>query len=536
MATEQFLHGVEVVEIDTGLRPIETVRASVIGLVGTAPDADEVKFPLNTPVLITGSRQEAAGLGTKGTLPWSIDGIFDQAGAAVVVIRIENAELVENESVTRGATDTDALTETPVETIVSASFGAETYVRDTDFVQDGNNIRWLQAKRTHTETLTRGAGATDALTKTPGVFILSAVQSPVVYLRGKDYKLTGNTIEWLTGGQAPATASTYTVTYQYDAAPVADDVYTVTYKKRLTDNQILSNVIGGINDTTGQYEGVHALLAAQSVVKLTPRILIVPGFSHQAAVVTELLGIADRLRGVIIADGPNTTDADAITYREMWGSPRVYLVDPWVKVWDTALDTEVMQPASARVAGVLNKSDNERGFWWSPSNREIYGILGPARHVDFALGDPYSRANYLNENRVATIIQKDGFRLWGNRTCASDQKWMFLNVRRTADMINESLLQAHMWAVDRNINRTLVVDVLDGVNAYLRHLRAVGAIINGTAWADPDLNTPDQIMQGKLYIDFDFSANYPAEHIIFRSHLTPDYLVEIFQDIQEDLQ
>jgi phage tail sheath protein FI len=49
-----------------------------------------------------------------------------------------------------------------------------------------------------------------------------------------------------------------------------------------------------------------------------------------------------------------------------------------------------------------------------------------------------------------------------------------------------------MWAVDRNITKTYIEDVLEGVNAYLRHLRTVGAIINGQAWADPELNTPDQ--------------------------------------------
>ena len=40
-----FLHGVEVIEIDAGPRPIQTVKSSVIGIVGTAPDADPDAFP-----------------------------------------------------------------------------------------------------------------------------------------------------------------------------------------------------------------------------------------------------------------------------------------------------------------------------------------------------------------------------------------------------------------------------------------------------------------------------------------------------------
>ncbi|SMG64242.1 phage tail sheath protein, partial [methanotrophic bacterial endosymbiont of Bathymodiolus sp.] len=123
------------------------------------------------------------------------------------------------------------------------------------------------------------------------------------------------------------------------------------------------------------------------------------------------------------------------------------------------------------------KSDAERGFWWSPSNREIRGLMGTVRSVDFALGDTNARANFLNENEVATIIQKNGFRLWGNRSCSADPKWAFLSVRRTADMINESLLRAHMWAVDRNISKTYIEDVLEGVNAYLRYLRTLGIVV-----------------------------------------------------------
>ena len=51
---DQFLHGVEVIEINDGSRPIKTVKSSVIGLVGTAPQG-----PVNTPTLILGSRKKA---------------------------------------------------------------------------------------------------------------------------------------------------------------------------------------------------------------------------------------------------------------------------------------------------------------------------------------------------------------------------------------------------------------------------------------------------------------------------------------------
>jgi phage tail sheath protein FI len=391
-----FLHGVEVIEIDAGPRPIQTVNSAIIGIVGTAPDANSEAFPLNTPVLVAGSRLEAALLDTvgngDGTLPAAMDGIFDQAGAVVVVVRVEE------------------------------------------------------------------------------------------------------------GG---------------------------------TETETLANVVGGVNATTGNFEGVHALVGAESVLGFAPRILIAPGFTHQRPsenanpVVAELSSIADKLRAVVIVDGPNTVDADALTAAGDFDSSRLFLADPWHKVFDGSGEI-VSVPPSSRIAGVIAKIDNERGFWASPSNQPIAGIIGTTRPIDFKLGDRTARANLLNEGKVATTIRHNGFRLWGNRSLTTDAKWVFLSVRRTADMINDSLLRAHLWAVDRGITKTYVDDVSESVNAYLRDLKAMGAILGGECWADPDLNSAANIALGKIYFNFDFTPVYPAEHITFRSHLVNDYIEEVF--------
>ena len=187
-----------------------------------------------------------------------------------------------------------------------------------------------------------------------------------------------------------------------------------------------------------------------------------------------------------------------------------------------------MKDLKKRVAGIIAKMDVTVGFWASPSNQIMNGIVGTSRPVDFKLGDQSSRANVLNENRVATIIRQNGFRLWGDRSVTDDSKWHFLCVRRTADIINDSLQRAHLWAVDRGITRTYVEEVTEGVNDFLRGLKAEGAILGGMCWADPDLNTPANVALGKVFFDFDFTPIYPAEHITFRSHLVNDYIEEVF--------
>ncbi len=383
---EQYLHGVEVVEIDTGTRPIRTVRSSVIGMVGTAPNADPALFPLNKPVLIAGKRSDAAGLGDVGTLPPAIDDIFDQAGAIVVVVRVEE-------------------------------------------------------------------GADGAAT--------------------------------------------------------------------------LSNVIGGTDVVTGLPEGLQVLLTAESELGVKPKLIGAPEFTQNLALASEFEAVATKLGATYYLDGPNSTDADAIAYRANFGSARGLLIDPWVKVWDTATSTEIIRPASARVMGLIAKSDAERGFWHSPSNQLINGILGTARPIDFTLGDATSRANILNENEVATIIQRDGYRLWGNHTLSTDPKWAFLKRRRVADMINESIMQAHFWAVDRNVTKTYMEDVIEGVNAYGQHLVNVGALVDFKCWASADLNTPEQLEAGNVFFDYDWVETPTAEHITFRSMINNGYLTEV---------
>jgi phage tail sheath protein FI len=108
MSLTDFLHGVETVVVDRGPRPIQTVRSSVIGLIGTAPGALAASFPLDTPVLVN-RRQAAAAIGATGTLPQAIDAIFDQGGALIVLVRVEHVA-AENEQMTKIIGGVDAVT------------------------------------------------------------------------------------------------------------------------------------------------------------------------------------------------------------------------------------------------------------------------------------------------------------------------------------------------------------------------------------------------------------------------------------------
>ncbi len=154
------------------------------------------------------------------------------------------------------------------------------------------------------------------------------------------------------------------------------------------------------------------------------------------------------------------------------------------------------------------------------------------RQIDYSFGDSGagSSANLLNEKKMATIIRLEGFRLWGNRTASSDPKWQFLSVVRTADAIDEAILRSHLWAIDRNIAKTYLDDVSEGVNAYLRDLVARGAILGGSCRPDPQRNTVENIAAGRVYFDIEFTPAYPAERITFTSRLRNDHLATLVND------
>lgn len=91
MATD-YHHGVRVVEINEGTRPIRTVATAVVGMVCTAEDADPIAFPLNRPVLLTDVLTASGKAGVKGTLAKSLDAIADQASPVTVVVRVAEGQ------------------------------------------------------------------------------------------------------------------------------------------------------------------------------------------------------------------------------------------------------------------------------------------------------------------------------------------------------------------------------------------------------------------------------------------------------------
>lgn len=377
-------HGVRVVEINEGTRPIRTIATAIIGLVATAPDADAAAFPLDTPVLLTSVLAGIAKAGTTGTLAKALDAIADQTNAMVVVVRV---------------------------------------------------------------------------------------------------------------------------------APGVDEA--------ATNSAVIGTVTAG-----GQYTGMKALLAAQAKVGVKPRILACPGLDT-LPVATELAGIAQKLRAFayVSAWGADTKEA-AVIYRDNFGQREVMVIWPDYLMWDTVANASATAYATARAIGLRAKLDEEIGWHKTLSNIPVNGVTGISKDIFWDLQDPSTDAGYLNSNEVTTLIRHDGFRFWGSRTCSADPLFAFENYTRTGQVLADTIAEAHFWAIDLPMSASLARDIIEGINAKFRELKALGYIIDGSAWFDPDINDTVTLKSGKLYIDYDYTPVPPLENLMFRQRITDRYLAD----------
>ncbi|MGP8331974.1 phage tail sheath protein [Serratia sp. CY43514] len=284
-----------------------------------------------------------------------------------------------------------------------------------------------------------------------------------------------------------------------------------------------SNIIGGAN-AEGRYTGMKALLSAQAELGVKPRILGVPGLDNQE-VATALAGICQQLRafGYISAYGCKTVQ-EAIKYRDNFSQRELMLIWPDFVSWNTTANQSDIAYATARALGLRAKIDTETGWHKTLSNVGVNGVTGITASVFWDLQAPGTDADLLNQACVTTLIRKDGFKFWGSRTCSDDPLFLFENYTRTAQVLADTMAEAHLWAVDRPVTPTLVRDMIDGINAKFRELKSAGLIIDGTCWYDESTNTKETLKAGKLFIDYDYTPVPPLEDLTLRQRITDRYL------------
>lgn len=311
---------------------------------------------------------------------------------------------------------------------------------------------------------------------------------------------------------------------------IADQCKPVTVVVRVAEGkdeaETTSNIIGGA-DENGRYTGIKALLTAQAVTGVRPRILGVPGLDSQE-VAAALATVCQSLRafGYVSAWGCKTI-SEAIAYRKNFGQRELMLIWPDFLAWNTTANASQTAYATARALGLRAQIDQLQGWHKTLSNVAVNGVTGISASVFWDLQAPGTDADLLNEAGVTTLIRKDGFRFWGNRTCSDDPLFLFENYTRTAQVLADTMAEAHMWAVDKPVTATLIRDIVDGIKAKFRELKSGGYIIDADCWYDESANDKETLKAGKLFIDYDYTPVPPLENLTLRQRITDKYLVNL---------
>lgn len=469
-----YLHGIETTEVENGARPVKTVKSAVIGLIGTAPSG-----PVNEATLCL-SETDAACFGTQlpgFTIPQALDAIYDHGAGTVIVINVLDPAVhrsrIADESVAFDTVTGIAQLENAaiLECTLKSADGATTYTEGSDYS-------------------------------------LNAAQGKLTLIKGG--KITGET----------------RATYDY-----ADPTKVTA-----------ADIIGAV-DEAGNRTGMKALKDTYNDFGFFAKILISPVFCTQTSVSTALIALAEQLGAIAYIDAPaGTTYAQVMAGRGPNGtinfntsSDRVRLCYPYVKVYDAATNADRLEPLSSRAAGLRAKIDNDKGYWWSSSNQEILGITGMERKLSAMIDDPQCEVNLLNEQGITTVFNSygSGLRLWGNRTAAwptVTHMRNFENVRRTGDVINESIRYFGQQFIDMPVNQALIDAIVESVRGFGRKLIGDGALLGFDCWFDTARNEETELANGHLLISYKYTVPPPMERLTLETEITSEYLLVLKGD------
>lgn len=456
-----FLHGVETIQILQGPRPVSEVKTAVIGLIGIAPTG-----PAQQLILVRND-VEAAQFGEMVpgfNIPAALSHIFAQGAGTVLVVNVF-----------------DEATHT-------------TQVTDEEKTVTAGRLKLSAAPIGALTIKTQAGGAT-------------------TYVKGTDYNIDafGNFVV-VPGRIANGTVLKFSFKKLNGAA--------------VTDAHLVGSVA-----VNGTRTGTKVFDLAANSFGFKPKILIAPGYSAKQAVATELIAAAEKFRGITYIDSTvGATVAQAIADRGQasaffTSNKRAILAYPYVKAYDPATEADGLFPYSSFLAGVTAATDNEFGYWYSPSNKPIAGITGLERNISSDLSDATSEANQLNEAGIMTVFNAfgTGFKTWGNSNASfptNANPDRFISIVRVSDQVDEAMELAALQFIDGPINTPLIDDIRESGNSFMRVLIGRGALMEGSKVVfDPADNTPTQIAAGNITFRKIFMGPTPAERITYKSVL-----------------
>lgn len=194
---------------------------------------------------------------------------------------------------------------------------------------------------------------------------------------------------------------------------------------------------------------------------------------------------------------------------------------PWIRVPNPRnAGRPVAIPPSGYMAGVWSRIDETRGVYKAPANEVPRGVLGLTYDCNFR---EQELLNPIGINCIRPFPSR-GIRVWGARTLVEPDniQWRYINVRRLMSYIEKSIENGMQWVVFEPNDEDLWQRVKRTITSFLTDLWRSGALMGGSpneafyVKCDADINTPQSMMLGRLYVEVGIAPVRPAEFVIFR--------------------
>jgi phage tail sheath protein FI len=174
------------------------------------------------------------------------------------------------------------------------------------------------------------------------------------------------------------------------------------------------------------------------------------------------------------------------------------------------------------VAGVMARTDTERGVWKAPAGMAATLVGVPELTVPLTDAEN-GELNPLGVNCLRAMPAA-GRVVWGARTLQGDDRlaseWKYVPVRRTALFIEESLYRGTHWVVFEPNDEPLWAQIRLNLGSFMHNLFRQGAFQGSTPQqayfvrCDKDTTTQNDIDLGIVNILVGFAPLKPAEFVV----------------------
>jgi phage tail sheath protein FI len=299
----------------------------------------------------------------------------------------------------------------------------------------------------------------------------------------------------------------------------------ISYTKLNPDAVNSDDIVGGIDVTTGETEGLELVSKIYPLFRLVPGQILAPGWSGDPVVAAVMHAKTKNINGVFqataIADIPTTGTAAVKQYTQApaWKNDNNYVDEQLIVCWPKVSLGGKQFHLSTQLAGICCQTDaaNDDIPYVSPSNKSLQAnaaVTADGKEIYLDL----SQANYLNGEGIVTALNFiGGWKAWGNRTGAypgiTDIKDTYIPVRRMFNWIANTLILTHWQKVDGPITRRFVESLVDSANIWLNGLAAREMILGGRVAFLEEENPTTDLLNGVFRLHYYVAPPAPAENI-----------------------